>query len=231
MEADAGNEQVGLFVVCDGVGGLALGELASAAVCSAFSTWFQTEFPELLRIGLTTQIIKQSWNSLIQNINQRVLDYSANHHVSLGTTVVALLLVRNTYYIVNIGDSRVYHFSESMYQLTTDQTVTQREVDAGLLKPEAALTDRRRNVLLQCIGTGIEVKPEFTIGTFAPETLFMLCSDGYRHMITPEEFWNNLNPQVVQTEQQIYDSIVHLAELNKYRREEDNISVIAVRMQ
>ena len=59
--------------------------------------------------------------------------------------------------------------------------------------------------------------------------VFMLCSDGFRHIITPEEMYQYLNPNALYTEQNMLENITYLTDLNKYRREEDNISVAVIK--
>ncbi|MDR1014956.1 MAG: protein phosphatase 2C domain-containing protein [Coriobacteriales bacterium] len=230
-EAQSAQGKVFLAVICDGMGGLSQGEVASAALARAFQDWFRTELPHLLQEGIASEALCASWHQLINGMNTRVLEYSALNHVSLGTTVVALLLVEGRFFILNVGDSRVYRFFDALLQLTKDQTVVQSEVDRGLLTPEQAQQDSRRNVLLQCVGASTVVEPEFTQGSFEPGSLFMLCSDGFRHLITPAEFWEALDPGQEADEQQLYNSIVYLTDMNKYRREEDNISAIVVKAQ
>jgi serine/threonine protein phosphatase PrpC len=229
-EAQTAKGQVLLAVVCDGMGGLAQGEVVSATLIKAFQRWFREELPLLIAKGYTPDGVKLSWEALIRNCNERVAHYSAANHVSLGTTVVALLLIEGQYFITTVGDSRVYEFTNALYQLTVDQTVVQREVELGLLTPEQAEQDSRRNVLLQCVGACAVVQPAFTSGAVTQQVLFMLCSDGFRHKITPAELWETLNPQVIGSEQQLHNNLVYLIDTNKYRREEDNISAIAVKV-
>jgi serine/threonine protein phosphatase PrpC len=228
-EAHTAKGGVFLAVICDGMGGLSEGEVASAAVARAFQVWFKEVLPEMLQLGITPDDVCTSWKELLTSMNTKVLDYGTRNHVSLGTTVVALLLVEDWYVIVNIGDSRVYYLLDALLQLTKDQTAVQREVELGLLTAEQAEQDPRRNMLLQCVGANVAIEPEFTRGSFVPGSLFMLCSDGFRHRIKPEELWETLKPQALGSEQQIHNNIVYLTDMNKYRREEDNISVIVIK--
>jgi serine/threonine protein phosphatase PrpC len=229
-EAQTVQGNVLLAVICDGMGGLSEGEVVSATVVKAFQDWFRGALPGILQTGITPDGVCASWRSLIANLNAKVLDYSALNHISLGTTVVALLLAEDWYLITNIGDSRVYYLFDALLQLTKDQTVVQREVELGLLTPEQAELDSRRNVLLQCVGASVSVEPEFIRGPLVPGSLFVLCSDGFRHHIKPDELWETLNPRTLGAERQIHNNIVYLTDMNKYRREEDNISVIAVKV-
>lgn len=220
-----------LCVVCDGMGGLAKGEVASASLIRAFSYWFENEFPFILydKKEFNAEDLWTSWEKLISDVNHKIADYGAQFHVALGTTVSALLLIDNQYYIINIGDTRVYMIRQAVQQLTKDHTYVQREMDQGRMTPEQALTDPQRNVLLQCVGASQVVIPDYYQGTFERETMFMLCSDGFRHHITPEEIYSLMNPGTLKNEKNMRDAAIYCTELNKQRNETDNISVILVR--
>ena len=112
--------------------------------------------------------------------------------------------------------------------MTKDQTFIQREMDMGRMTPEEARKDSRRNVLLQCVGASDFINPEFLTGQMAENAVYMLCSDGFRHVITPEEIFNRLNPVNMQDEETMRQQLVYLTDLNKYRREDDNISAAAI---
>lgn len=147
----------------------------------------------------------------------------------MGTTIVAMLIMNDHYYLMNVGDSRAYLLADQLYQLTKDQTFVQYEIDAGRLTEEEAKYHPQRNVLLQCVGASDVVTPDFYEGPVYPDTVFMLCSDGFRHIITPEEIYQYLNPSVLMDENVMKNNAVYLTELNKQRREVDNISVALIR--
>lgn len=222
--------RVVLAVICDGMGGLAKGEVASAVLVRDFADWFHRVFPGLLYGGLTPETVKESWERLILDTNQKITEYGLNLHVSLGTTVTALLLVDGTYFIINVGDSRAYLLDGGMNQLTVDQTFVQREVDMGRMTPEEARVSPQRNVLLQCVGASGVIEPDFYVGQYRQDQVLMLCSDGFRHVISPSEFYERLNPAVLTTEERMKESAVYFTELNKARNETDNISVILIRV-
>lgn len=227
-QTDYGNVVFG--AICDGMGGLAKGELASATLVRMLSKWFEEEFPNLLYQGLSVELLQNSWNDLIDRANQKISSYGQALHISMGTTMVVLLIVGQVYYIVNVGDSRIYHIKEELTQLTKDQTVVQREMDLGKMTYEEARRDPRRNVLLQCIGASQVIVPDFYTGIVEPGTMFLLCSDGFRHVVTPEELYQYLTPYRVLHEEAMKESLVYLTELNKYRQEVDNISAALVRV-
>ena len=222
-------EKVLLCVVCDGMGGLEKGEVASAILVKAFSDWFRREFPGILYKKMEADTIKGSWRSLILEQNRKIKKYGWKCHVCMGTTVAALLLVNHTYYILNVGDSRVYYLKGNITQITVDQTFVQREVHLGRMTSEEAENHPRRNALLQCVGAGCVPEPDFYTGEFERESVFMVCSDGFRHKIRPEEFSERLNPAWMCTEETLKENAVYFTELNKSRGEEDNISVALIR--
>jgi len=229
-EASTAIGPVFFALVCDGMGGLSEGELASSEVCKAFAKWFREELPFLIIQELTAENLETSWVAQLENTNENLLDYSSCKHLSLGTTAVALLLTNTHYYAISIGDSRLYQINDALYQITKDQTVVQNEVDLGLLSKEQAEQDSRRNVLLQCIGVKNRIEPEFYWGSYSHKTVFLLCTDGYRHVVTPQEFYENLNPTKMLTEEQMLSNLTLLLNLNKKRNETDNITALTVRM-
>lgn len=235
-EASTDCGRVLLGVVCDGMGGLAKGEVASAALVRAFSNWFEETLPFLLyKEGRIQEIdfheLQRSWNHLIDEVNQKISSYSAGFHAPCGTTLAAVLLVKNHYYIVNVGDSRVYLLDGKLNLLTKDQTYVQREMDEGRMTPEEAKTHPQRNVLLQCVGASPVVIPDFFEGAFSTGNMFMICSDGFRHLIGEDEFLKILNLDTLRDEKSLKNAAIYCTELNKQRRETDNISVILIKAE
>lgn len=216
-------------VICDGMGGLSKGELASAALVRYLSGWFEKEFPELLYQGLSMENLQKSWNDLIGRVNRRISSYGHAAHIDMGTTMVILLIVDHVYYIANVGDSRVYLLREEIEQITKDQTFIQREMDEGRMTWEEARRDSRRNVLLQCIGASEVVVPDFYTGNIMSGSNFLLCSDGFRHVVTAEELYQYLSPYRIFNEDMMQAGIEYLIELDKYRQESDNISAVLIR--
>ena len=216
-------------VLCDGMGGLAKGEVASASVINAFRNWALTELPKMCMAPLEDSQIRSQWEQLVTNQNQLIKTYGGRHGVRLGTTVVAMLLTQTRYYILNVGDSRAYEIREGVRQLTADQTFVAREVALGHMTEEEAHTDSRRSVLLQCVGASEDVYPDMFFGDVKPDAVYMLCSDGFRHEITEQEIYEKLQPGVLFDNHGMQQNTLQLIELNKQRQERDNISVVLVR--
>jgi len=216
-------------VLCDGMAGLDKGEVASASVIRAFDQWLQSDLPDLCGAPLEDSVIREQWTNIVVGQNETIKRYGARQGVKLGTTVVAMLLTQNRYYILNVGDSRAYEISDRVTQITQDQTFVTREVALGNMTEEQAQNDPRRNVLLQCIGASDEVYPDLFFGETHGSAVYMLCSDGFRHEISPDEIFEKLNPDVLLDEYMMNTHAEQLIELNKARKERDNISVALVR--
>ncbi len=216
-------------ILCDGMGGLEKGEVASASVIRAFDNWVNNELPVLCKAPLEDSVIREQWNNIITEQNITINNYGARQGVKLGTTVVIMLITQTRYYIMNVGDSRAYEITDTIKQITNDQTFVAREVALGNMTEEEALTDERRNVLLQCVGASDDVYPDMFFDTARENAVYMLCSDGFRHEINLEEIFEKLQPAVLFDASAMNKHAEELIELNKMRKERDNISVVLVR--
>jgi PPM family protein phosphatase len=228
--ADTSVGKVVLAVICDGMGGLSKGEVASASVVHAFSEWFETELP--------TQLAKRDWDDiqyrwgrLMKEQNQRIADYGRKIRAQLGTTLTALLLIDSQFLLIgHVGDSRVYRINQQLEILTEDQTVVGKEIRSGTLTPEQAKKDPRRNVLLQCIGASKIVEPQFVYGKPEPGEVYLLCSDGFRHEITEDEIFQAFSPELLIDEAVMEQRVKEMVELNKQRQEKDNITAVLIKI-
>lgn len=222
--------QVAFAIVCDGMGGLSKGELASKEVIMAFSDWFDNTLIDSINgDGFNEDVLVGQWNEIIQTQNKKLGNYGEKNNIMLGTTVSAILLYNDNYYIVHVGDSRVYCMTDRVLQLTKDQTFIAREIAAGRMTEEQSKTDPRRSVLLQCVGASQVVEPEFVKGKIVKNAIYMLCSDGFRHQISEQEMLDKIGPGVVKTDQDIELGCRYLTQTVKNRKETDNITVAVVK--
>lgn len=217
-------------LLCDGMGGLAKGEVASATLIRVWSGWFEKDLPHILAGEDVLHDVQDSWTRLMVSENYRIGQFGLQHNINLGSTFTGLLVLEDGSYIIgHVGDSRAYRITDdSMEQLTNDQTLVAREVEAGRLTPEEAAVDPRRSILLQCIGASASVTPEFYCGNVKPGEMYLLCCDGFRHLITKEEFITFLCPLANKTEEDMKEHLTNLVELNKERKETDNISAVLI---
>ena len=227
--AKVNDTEVLLAVICDGMGGLSKGELASATVIRAFSKWFDEELPFELE-NLDWQVIGSKWSLMLKALNAKILEYGQQLGINLGTTFSGILFANSRYVIAHVGDSRIYHIGSTLHQLTTDQTFVAREVSRGAMTPEQARVDKRRNLLLQCVGASKKVEPQVLYGA-AEKGAYMICSDGFRHEVTTDELYESLNPINFMNANAMHNNAKYLIELVKSRREKDNISVVLIKTE
>lgn len=221
--------EVLMAIICDGMGGLSKGELASATVIREFARWFDEELPFELE-NLDMQVIGGKWALMLKDLNLKISEYGADRRVSLGTTFSGILLVDDRYVIAHVGDSRIYQIGTSLNQLTSDQTFVAREISRGTMTREQARTDKRRNLLLQCVGASRTAEPQIICGR-AERGAYMLCSDGFRHEITEEEMYESLNSLNFVNKRAMHSNAKYLIEQVKDRGERDNISVILIKAE
>jgi PPM family protein phosphatase len=222
--------KVGLFAVCDGMGGLADGELASAIVVRGMAKWFDEELPAILQSETWPAELHSSLNASIIALNEKLYRHGELKEAQLGTTITALLVIFSKSYILQIGDSRAYHISRTgTTQLTKDQTLVAREVERGNLTEEQAKKDPRRNILLQCVGATKDLDVVISSGE-AEAGSYLLCTDGFYHKISEQEIQQKLQPDRFASEAQMTKTLTELIELAKSRQEIDNISAILVKV-
>ncbi len=220
-----------LAVICDGMGGLQKGEAASASVVRAFGRWFDRTLPSILTFNSLENPLFRSWNELIKKMNRKIDSYGTARNLRIGTTLTAILFYKKHYYYAHIGDCRIYEIGNGVRQLTKDQTLVQREIEMGVLTPTEAKTDPRRNILLQCIGASEQISPIYKKGKISPNTLYLLCSDGFRHVISNEELYQYLYSESAKDEKSMQKKLQQMLGLIKERGETDNISAIAIQMK
>ena len=243
----AGTSQYGkvlMGVLCDGMGGLSQGEVASSDLVAAFATWFEKGLPTALSGKNKTERldnesegeqadvraeIQYQWTELINDVNKRLGAFGRANGAKLGTTVVAILFIGDEFIAVNVGDSRIYMLKDKeKTQITHDQSVVQSLIDKGVMTRDEAEESPQRSVLLQCVGASETVKPQFIFGEVAPNTSEILCSDGFWRKLTEEEFTDGLDILPDVTEDDMQKKLDEILELIKSKGEKDNISAIQI---
>lgn len=222
--------QVVLAMICDGMGGLSKGELASATVIKEFAKWFDIQLPIRLQHFKIHEIARE-WDQLIKELNTKILEYGEQNRCTLGTTLTALLMIKDKYLIAHVGDTRVYKITSNIELVTEDQTFVAREVRRGRMTSEQAASDSRKNMLLQCVGASKNVTPEMLFGEVEQDTVYMICSDGFRHKISNQEMLQYLQVSAMYTKEQMKINGKYLINLVKERNEKDNISVVLVKSE
>ena len=112
-------------VLCDGMGGLSKGEIASASLVNGYCKWVDNKLPILCEEGFDDVDIRSDWTEIAIEYNEKIKNYGKKCGLAsgLGTTVTAILLTENRYYIINVGDTRAYEISDNVTVMTRDHSV------------------------------------------------------------------------------------------------------------
>lgn len=229
-----GNVFFGL--VCDGMGGLSQGEVASATVVNCYSDWFRNEFADLISENTTPEIIIdkviKKWERILYRCHDTLFAYGTNKGIKLGTTCSCLLIAPMWYCILHIGDSRIYFFNTNeIRQLTKDHTFIARELERGTITEEEALTHPKRHALTQSVGaSSTRLVPDISFGSLEENTVFLICSDGYRNRLSSDELFSYYNPPAVNYESDLDYSFNTIIEQCIYRGETDNLTAVSVKV-
>ena len=164
-----------LALVCDGMGGLSSGEIASATVIKFFSNWFDNDLQVFLKDKqFTLKSLQNVINSVLKELNQRILSYGYQNRINLGTTATGIIILNNQYFIFHVGDTRIYQINNEITQITEDQTWINEVVKKNVISEEEANKDPRKNALLQCIGASKTVIPVFYYGETKPGDIYLI---------------------------------------------------------
>lgn len=227
--AHSGWGDVCMAVICDGLGGLSQGEVASGNVVLAFDRWFKTAFLNATE-EWTKERIQEAWEEMVYSMNAKLQEYGNRQGIELGTTLTAALFLQDKYYVIHVGDCRLYEIDTDIRQITKDHTLIEKELDKGAISEADAKTDSRGNVLLQCIGVTKNLQIDFWVEDVRPGACYLLCSDGFRHVIGQDELYFCCNPEQCRTQEDIQEQLERLTERNKQCGERDNISSILLQV-
>ena len=212
----------GIFVVADGMGGHAAGEVASE-----MAVRYVARELDSLR-GLSDDQIADRMRGAIRGANGAIFQRTLTEHDKrgMGTTVTVLTLYDNRFLIGQVGDSRAYLLRDAkLTQLTKDHSYVQEQVDAGYLTPEQARTHPYSNVITRCVGANSDVMPDLYGGVVKPGDLYLLASDGLTGMLEDYQLSELLAPDRMPQDE--VDALI--AEANRHGGL-DNITAIIVRI-
>ena len=212
-----------LFMVADGMGGAAAGELASAMAADLIyrhlaTVWAGDEDPSADRFAFRMR-------EAVELANEQIYAYAKEHPEvrGMGTTVTAAGVYQDDLYLTQIGDSRAYLVRNGeAIQLTKDQSLMQRLVDAGELTEEEAEQSERRNIILQALGPDPRVKVDLTHQTLRRGDTLLICSDGLSGLVRRDEF-----AAMVREHDDLASLCGALVDLANERGGPDNITVVA----
>jgi PPM family protein phosphatase len=229
LQPDVRNHEVGprgsLFMVADGMGGAAAGELASAMAADLIYRHMATAWAS--DPADSADQFAYRMREAVELANSQIYSYAREHPEvrGMGTTVTAAGVFESDLYLTQIGDSRAYLIrGTDAVQLTKDQSLMQRLVDAGELTQDEAEQSERRNIILQALGPDPRVKVDLTHQPIRRGDTLILCSDGLSGLVKREEFGT-----MAREHQDLSSLCSALINLANSRGGPDNITVVAVR--
>ena len=167
----ASQEKGWLFVVADGMGGYAAGEVASKIAVDVLAQYYETVHPPILNI----------LEEAIREANLQIFQRSRlGSEVGMGTTIVCAAIAKEGLYLAHVGDSRAYlQRHQQLIPLTRDHTLVNDLLETGVITQEEARTHPQRHVLSRALGKKQEVQPELCGPLSLDENdMLLLCTDG-----------------------------------------------------
>jgi serine/threonine protein phosphatase PrpC len=214
-----------LMMVADGMGGAAAGEVASDMATRVVYEHLTTKWAE--DEENTPQRFAYRLKEAVEQANQKIHTYAKEHPEvkGMGTTTTAVGVLGNHLYLTQVGDSRAYLVRQgTAIQLTKDQSLMQRLVDAGELTEEEAEKSERRNIILQALGPDPRVRVDLTHQEIRRGDAVVLCSDGLSGQMKKDEI-----ARVVSETPDLAAACSMLIDLANARGGPDNITVIIAR--
>ena len=151
-------------IVCDGIGGLKNGEIASGAITAHISRWAAELSPDVTFEQATMSFLDQ-----IYSVNKKICGYCKVNSIETGSTMSAVIISEDKFMAANVGDSRIYHISDDVVQITEDDVV--------------AAKGEKRSALRQCVGFNEKMFVNTYYGKLVKNESILICSDGfYKHM-------------------------------------------------
>lgn len=172
----------GVYLVCDGMGGAAAGEIASSLAVD--------EVMRLLTERTESAPVQEQMERAISTANEVIYTRSqVNPKLNgMGTTLVSIVAQERRVRVLNVGDSRCYRFRAGrLEQITQDHSLVEEQVRLGRMTPEEAARSPLRNVITRALGTQSRVTPDLFEFEAEPGDLFLLCSDGLTRELPDEK--------------------------------------------
>lgn len=214
-----------IFMVADGMGGAAAGEVASAMAIEVILAEVEKRWRE--SSDQDPEVFAHTLRVATEVANSKIHSYAASHpeNRGMGTTATIAGFLGDTLYVCQVGDSRAYLVRDGQaIQITKDQSLMQKLVEAGELTAEEAEVSERRNIILQALGPEPAVKVDLTSQQVKRGDVLILCSDGLSGQVRAPEI-----AEVVAKTPDLVDVCKKLIDLANEAGGPDNITVVAAR--
>ena len=233
QDAFAVLNECGIWIVADGMGGRAGGDIASRITVEGVAGELSQRLGARLSDSTEIQSRSDLLHQVIHRSNQAVRDEASQRPelLGMGTTLVILMILprpQPTALIAHVGDSRAYCLrSGVLTQITRDHSFVEESLRNGLLTQAEAVDHPMRHVLTRAVGAEPEVETEITIHALAPQDMLLVCTDGLTKML-PDRIIRDLLSQPAASPHRMCQALVNEANA---RGGEDNITVVLVRKE
>jgi protein phosphatase len=225
------DEERGLFVVADGMGGHAAGEVASRITVESIQEYIaatEEEHESSWPFGFNSRVSLEGnrLTTAVEKANEKVMRAVQNRPElkGMGTTVVAALFDGDRATLVHVGDSRAYLFRDGeLRRLTDDHSWVQEQVNAGILSEDEAKSHPLKNVVTRALGGAAHVSVDLIEVPVRAGDRYLLCSDGLTGMLPDEELYEHFR-----TAASIDATVRGLIEVANSHGGVDNITAILV---
>jgi serine/threonine protein phosphatase PrpC len=231
LQPDAATHPLGpkgsLFMVADGMGGAAAGEIASAMAVEVILGEMRTSW--IAQNATSPEAFVRAIKQAAKTANQQINAFATHHpeYRGMGTTATIAGLLGDTLYLAQVGDSRAYIVRDGVTrQITKDQSLMQKLIEAGEMTEEEAQHSERRNIILQALGPEPIIKVDLTHQKIRRGDTLVLCSDGLSGQVDKEQI-----TEVVREEPDLTKVCARLIELANANGGPDNITVIVARFE
>jgi len=174
-------------VLCDGMGGVSSGGVASEMAAEFLSESIIKQVPDYL----SEEEIQEFMLTIAKQCNDEILKHSqqTDHHMTMGTTLVMAVVRGNKAQIVHAGDSRAYILPKngSMKQITQDHSIVQELLDCGKITADQAYNHPNKNIITSALGVDIETRLDYNEQKLAKGDTLVVCSDGLSNMLKDSE--------------------------------------------
>lgn len=225
----------GIFVVCDGMGGQAAGEVASKLGVDVLLTYFHhaAESGEYQQVGEPLEEAGLSRDALalasaVRLANRTIYETGQKQAASagMGSTVVAALVRGNALAIANVGDSRIYLIRQGVIQqLTQDHSLVMEQVRRGYLTREQAERSEMQNIILKALGSEENVDPDVEDLVALPDDILLMCSDGLTKYVRDPEILQKISAAAT-----LDEACNVLVQTAKDRGGDDNVTCLLLRI-
>lgn len=211
------------FIVADGMGGHAGGEMASKITVETIA-----EFLIKDRDAVNSQTPQDLIIGAIHRANSAVFAKAQENPKlrGMGTTVIVLYFVNNMVYIGHVGDSRVYYFKgNEMWQLTKDHSLVNEKFKAGIITRDQMRSDKSRNVITRSVGFESSVLADIYHKEIAPGEFYLACSDGLSGMLEDDQILEIMKRNLAATKD-LQSTVGELVKAANENGGDDNITLV-----